>query len=192
MENNHICNFIWSSKRFLKGISLFDHHFIVEPTWDYCSKNATWPVLLLLPYSAIFKIDYHIDSLSLFFVASQLWTMIGVKKLVEPHSGLEMKRWFFKNLYSNPNINSHTMLQKLSKCEVKAWLCWNSIILLLLRFCVKSHFGEFKLSKNVIYGNFGDAELWILVNLGHESCSDLLKIKIQNLYRPAHPNLEFC
>ena len=36
-----------------------------------------------------------------------------------------------------------TMLQKLSKCEVKAWLCWNLITLLPLRFCVKSNFGEF-------------------------------------------------
>ena len=43
-----------------------------------------------------------------------------------------------------------TMLQKLSKCEVKAWLCWNLIILPPLRFYVKSNFGEFEQSKNVI------------------------------------------
>ena len=72
-----------------------------------------------------------------------------------------------------------TMLQKLSKCEVKAWLCWNLMILPPLRFCVKSHFGEFKRSKNVIYGNFRDAELWLLVNLGLESCSNLLKSKLR-------------
>ena len=74
-----------------------------------------------------------------------------------------------------------TMLQKISKCEVKARLYWNLIILPPLRFCVKSHFGKFQRSKNVIFGNFRDAELWILVNLGLESCSNLLKIKIQNL-----------
>ena len=73
------------------------------------------------------------------------------------------------------------MLLKLSKCEVKAWLCWSLIIIQPIRFCVKSHFGKFKRSNNVIYGNFRDAELWILVDLGLESCSDLLKIKIQNL-----------
>ena len=54
-----------------------------------------------------------------------------------------------------------TMLQKLSKCELKAWLCWNLIILPLLRFYVKSKFCEFKWSKNVIFGNFGDSEFWI-------------------------------
>ena len=53
-----------------------------------------------------------------------------------------------------------TMLQKLSKCEVKAWLCCNFIILPPpLRFYVKSNFGEFKRSKNVNFGNFRDSEL---------------------------------
>ena len=74
-----------------------------------------------------------------------------------------------------------TKLQKVSKCEVKAWLCLTLIILLPLLFCLKSHFGLFKRSKNVIYTNFRDAEFWILVNLGLESCSNLLKIKIQDL-----------
>ena len=68
-----------------------------------------------------------------------------------------------------------TMLQKLSKCEVKAWLWWNLIILLPLRFYVKSNFSELELSKNVIFGNFWDTSIWILVNLGLESCSNLLK-----------------
>ena len=63
-----------------------------------------------------------------------------------------------------------TMLQKFSKCEVKAWLSWNLIIIPPLRFHVKWHFGKFKQSKNVIYDNFRNAELQILVNLGLESC----------------------
>ena len=46
---------------------------------------------------------------------------------------------------------SCTMLQKLSICEVKDRLCWNLIILLPLRFYVKSNFGEFKWSKNVTF-----------------------------------------
>ena len=41
------------------------------------------------------------------------------------------------------------MLQKLSKCEVKAVLCGN----LPLRFYVKLNFCEFKWSKNVIFEN---------------------------------------
>ena len=40
-----------------------------------------------------------------------------------------------------------TMLQKLSKCEVKAWFCWSLIILPSLRFYVKSNFGKFKRQK---------------------------------------------
>ena len=46
-----------------------------------------------------------------------------------------------------------TMLQKLSKCEVKAL-----IILPPFRFYVKSNLGKFKRSKNVIVGNFGGSE----------------------------------
>ena len=64
-----------------------------------------------------------------------------------------------------------TMLQKLSKCEVEAWICWNLIIFPPLRFYVKSNFSKFKQSKNVTFGNFRDFALWILVNLVLESCS---------------------
>ena len=78
-------------------------------------------------------------------------------------------------LFLFPNI---TTLQELSKCEVKAWLWRCLIILPTLRFHVKSNLGEFKRSKNVIFANFRDSELSILVNLGLESCSNLLKIKI--------------
>ena len=72
-----------------------------------------------------------------------------------------------------------TMLQKLWKCEVKAWLCWNLVILLPLSFYVKSNLGKFKPSKNVIFGSFRDSELWHLVNLGLESCSNSLKSKFR-------------
>ena len=68
---------------------------------------------------------------------------------------------------------------EISVYEVKAWLCWNLIIVPSLQFYVKYSFGEFKRSKNVIFGNFGDSELLILVNLGLESCSNLLKSKFR-------------
>ena len=57
-----------------------------------------------------------------------------------------------------------TMLQKLSKCEVKAWLCSNMIILPPLNFYMKYSFGEFKQSKNVIFLQFW--RLWTL-NFGN-------------------------
>ena len=69
------------------------------------------------------------------------------------------------------------MFQKLSKCEVKARLCWYLIILPPLWFYVKSHFGEFKRSKIVIFGNFRDFEF--LENMGLESCTNLLKSKFR-------------
>ena len=63
-----------------------------------------------------------------------------------------------------------TMLKKLSKCEVKVW---NLIILPPLRFYVKSNFRKFKLSKNVIFGNFRGSEFF-------EQLSSPKFIKIQS------------
>ena len=75
--------------------------------------------------------------------------------------------WIFKFWF--------TMLQKLSKYEAKAWLCWSLIILPPLKFYVKSNLGVYKQSKNVIFGNFRDSKLWDLVNLELKNCSNLLK-----------------
>ena len=85
---------------------------------------------------------------------------------------------FEKPFFREKNYKG-TMLQKLSKCEAKAWLCWMLMILPLFRFYVKSNFDEFKRSKNVIFGNFRNCELWILVNFLLESCSNLLKVKFR-------------
>ena len=86
----------------------------------------------------------------------------------------ELKVHYFQILWKS----HYTMLQKLSKCEFKAGLCWNLIMLPPLKFYVKSNLGESKRSKNVIFGNFSDSELWIFGKLGLESCWNLLKIKI--------------
>ena len=59
-----------------------------------------------------------------------------------------------------------TMVQKLSKCEVKVWLCWHLMILPPVRFSVKPNFVKFKWSKNVILGNFRDSELWMFGKFG--------------------------
>ena len=64
-----------------------------------------------------------------------------------------------KIVTENPKIFTLcTMLKKLWKCEVKAWLCCNLMILLPLWFCVISNFDEFKWSKNVDFGNFRGSE----------------------------------
>ena len=74
---------------------------------------------------------------------------------------------------------TYTMLQKISKCEVKAWLCWSLIILPALRFYVKSNLGEFKRCKNVILANLKTLNFEFLVHLGLESCSNVLKSKLK-------------
>ena len=74
-----------------------------------------------------------------------------------------------------------TMLQELSKCEVKARLCWNMIILPSLQFYVKSNFDEFKRFKNVIFDNFRNTELWIFGKFGTLKLLKFIKIKIQHL-----------
>ena len=112
------------------------------------------------------------------FLATVAWTnmvcmMIGVS--FSPVATLG------KLLYSKVLVAStqFTRLQKHSKCEVKVWLCWNLIILPPLQFYVKLNFGEYKRSKNVIFGKFRASGLWILVNLVLESCSNLLKSKFR-------------
>ena len=89
--------------------------------------------------------------------------------------------WDYGSKCYNPDSYTFTMLQKLSKWEVKAWPCWNLITLLPLRFYAKSNFGKFKQSKNVIFGICRASEFWNFVNLGLENCTQLLKIRIQNL-----------
>ena len=54
-----------------------------------------------------------------------------------------------------------TMLQKLSKCEIKATRFVNFTICSPRRFFVKSNFDKFKQSKNVIFGNFGGSEIFV-------------------------------
>ena len=74
-----------------------------------------------------------------------------------------------------------TMLQKLSKCEVKACLYWNWTTLPPLQFCVKSNFEKFKRTKNIIFGNFIGSEFWLLVNLSNFQVQNLPKFKVLSL-----------
>ena len=72
----------------------------------------------------------------------------------------------------------HTMLQKHSKCEVKAAKFVE--ILPPLRFYVKSNFGKFKRSKNVIFGNCRASELRNLVNLALDCAQIYQKSKFRS------------
>ena len=76
-------------------------------------------------------------------------------------------------------VSKHTSLCSRKFQNVKLRLCWNLMISPPLWFYVKSNFGEFKRSKNVIFANFRHSELWFLVNLSLISCSNLLKSKFR-------------
>ena len=119
--------------------------FVVKGSWRELSwTNTFWRILI-----ENFIVAINVGPSSRITVVSDLiwWTYI-------------MKR------FRAVRKSYCTMLQKLSKCEVKAWLCWYLIILSPLWFDVKSSFGEFKRSKNVIFGNFKNSELWIFGKLG--------------------------
>ena len=88
---------------------------------------------------------------------SPMWLLLGYFTQLNTQQLL----YYYCKCITDSVANYITMLQKLSKCEVKVWLCWNLIILLPLRFNVKSSFGKFKQSKNVIFSNFRDSELGI-------------------------------
>ena len=60
-----------------------------------------------------------------------------------------------------------------------AWLCWNLIALPSLRFCVKSNFGKFNQSKNVIFGNFRGSQYWLWATLKSLMYQ---KFKVQSLW----------
>ena len=89
-----------------------------------------------------------------------------------------------------------TMLQKLSKCKVKAWLCCNLIFLQPLTFYVKSNFGKFKQSKNIIFAiidilNFEIWDLKATQNYLNQNSEPLKLAKITFLDRLNLPKFDF-
>ena len=90
------------------------------------------------------------------FLATLVWIVAAFPNAQKVYPQRSEVRQFF-------SFTQCTMLQKLSKCEVKAWLCRSLIILSSLRFYVKSNFAVFKWFKNVIFGNSNDPEFWFLV-----------------------------
>ena len=80
----------------------------------------------------------------------------------------------YSRTLSNPIC---TMLQKLSKCEVKVHY---TRIDLPLNFAWNQFWQDLNV-KNCHFYNFRDSQLWILVNLGLEKWLKYTKIKIQYL-----------
>ena len=73
-----------------------------------------------------------------------------------------------------------TMLQKLSKCEVKAWLLKfeNLTVTQILR---EIKFRQIQTVQKCNFGNFRDSEFWFLVNLSIFQVPNLPKFKFQSL-----------
>ena len=96
---------------------------------------------------------------------------------------------FFRLLMAEPfrhlmSVVCFTMLQKLSKREVKAWLCWNLIILLALQFTwnpvlariqtvQKRHFWQFYRLWTLNFGKFGT---WKMLKFTKDQNSETLKL----------------
>ena len=107
------------------------------------------------------------------FLATLVWIVAAFPNAQKVYPQRSEVRQFF-------SFTQCTMLQKLSKCEVKAWHCCNLIILPPLRFYVKSYFGEFKRSKKSFLAIL-DSELWIFGKFGAWKLLKFTKNKIQNL-----------
>ena len=132
--------------------------------WKYICLHCQLIVYKQMSVTPIHSVLFDFfESLHLTFP----WALFGVQIFLDHRSPILGTRciWGFRVIHWLPKnkilvIFQDTMLKKLSNCEVKAWLCWNLMILPLLWFCVKSHIGEFKRSKNVIYGYVRGSEFW--------------------------------
>ena len=74
---------------------------------------------------------------------SESWNFKKMNHLIGRKKSYNRWNWFHVKFKEAEKLC--TMLQKLSKCEVKAWLCWDLCILQPIRFYVKSNLGECKL-----------------------------------------------
>ena len=123
---------------------------------------------VLLPFSSVYVSKYWNSKLSKLLK----WLFLTFRKRAESISGKiqvvgKVPQWVSTKIHRKkkkkiswrllgiePGSLACTMLQKLTRCEVKARLCWNLIMLPPLRFYVKSTLGEFERLKNVIFGTF--------------------------------------
>ena len=114
-------------------------------------------------------------------VCYRLFSYFSSFPLILPNPFLQKSEYIFTQCgkFIPFSVIQITMLKKLSKCEVKAWLCWNFIVLLVHWFYVKSNFGKFKQFKSIIFGNFRGSNFWILilVNLSNFQVPNLPKIQ---------------
>ena len=133
-------------------------HILVIPTWSQkclvsefeCKiEDGVWLVLQHIFIDSSHNTDWIIMQTESYYVKKTKLTdslVAGKKAKIIKKCWVLNIGWetlSFTNFFCQTHMSTflfthHTMLQKLSKCEVKAWLCRSLIILLPLRFYVKS------------------------------------------------------
>ena len=119
-----------------------------------CTKQVHFFLIFLLTFGhgTRLRIGFHYHKLGmrirvLNWTSSKLLRYLyrlqlkGTRHLWTLPNTIRKKISIFRDM-CHTNFHHFTMLQKFSKCEVKAWLCWNLIILPPLRFYVKSHLAD--------------------------------------------------
>ena len=98
----------------------------------------------------------------------------NAQDIVEIHKPQNSIIHLKKKMHKENELNCvSTMLQKLSKCEVKAAWYGDFSNLLPPRFYVKSNFGVIKRSKNAIFANTRGPEFSFSINLSNFSTPNL-------------------
>ena len=103
------------------------------------------------------------------------WYPIHWKILPEIHSFVTiMKSMFLKKVWEWIFVQYPLCSRYFQNVKLSLDFVESLILLPPLQFYVKTDFGDFRRSKNVIFCNLMASELWTLVNLGLENCSNLL------------------
>ena len=140
-----------SCKIWLTGIALNFHTVDLWENYPFQCRHGYWEIFLvsmyLCTYLGIWWLLYFVQADAKNGENPSFCSHLSVHKVSEY---LFSKDCLVSKHCTKVDLTPITMLQKLTKCEVKAWLCWKLIILLTLRFYVTSNFGKFKQSKNVL------------------------------------------
>ena len=129
--------------------------------------NSEFPWVIESSHESLWVSMSHYDSLWVCIICESLWIFVSLYE----SPLVTLSQWVAMSLC--------TVLQKFSKCEVKAAWCGNLLILLPLKFYVKSNFGELKGSKIWFLAILEGLKFWFLINLCN--CSMLTMTKIQSL-----------
>ena len=134
----------------------------------------------LLLFSILITVSENFEKV-LKLISVEKTDNMGFLSLMQ-HAKIHKITKFFPKRYYKKVFKLSTLAlcsRNFQNVKLRLDFCWKLITLLPLQFYVKSNFGKFKRSKNVIFGNFWDSELWILESFGLESCSNWLKSKFR-------------